>query len=317
MTLTGVNTYSGTTNLNDGTLIVTGSLAGGITMSAPRPSTTLSGTGTINGPVTDASSTIIAPGATAANGAVGTLTFASNLTFFGGGQINMDLSNNTASGNDLINVGGTPVPERHHYRAAQCDQRLPVDGYLSPDPQHRLTLRQRRLEFDALGIQPTRGRPLPSSDISPNYIDLVVSGDLPANLVWKGDSSANVWDVVNPANQIWSKGGTPDTFYNYDHVTFDDTGSITPAVNINAIVMPASITVDSSQDYTFSGTGRISGSGTLTKSGSGTLTVSTSQRLHGRDHHHRRHAKGRHCTAHWAARLAEPPSTAARWISMA
>ena len=56
----------------------------------------------------DGNGTIIAPGATAANGAIGTLTFGSDLSLGGGGQgqVNMDLTINPSGTNDLINVGG-------------------------------------------------------------------------------------------------------------------------------------------------------------------------------------------------------------------
>ena len=64
VTLTNANTFNGLTNLNDGTLIVNGSLGGGVTMLGSSASTTtLGGIGTINGPVQDYYTTNIAPGA--------------------------------------------------------------------------------------------------------------------------------------------------------------------------------------------------------------------------------------------------------------
>jgi fibronectin-binding autotransporter adhesin len=99
-------------------------------------------------------------------------------------------------------------------------------------------------------------------------LNLVVSGSN-ANLSWTGATSAD-WDVKTTAN--WSGDGL---FYQADDVTFGD-GPTTTAVNVAAAVRPASITVNSSSDYSFSGTsGWITGGTGLPKSGSGTLTIST------------------------------------------
>ena len=66
-------------------------------------------------------------------------------------------------------------------------------------------------------------------------------------------------------------------------VTFDDTGSTTPAVNIVANVKPSAITVNSANNYTFGSTsgGGIGGSARLTKTGAGTLTLNTSNSYSG------------------------------------
>ena len=91
--------------------------------------------------------------------------------------------------------------------------------------------------------------------------------------MWAGGNNANAWDVNSTQN--WKNGASPDKFFNLDNVTFDSTGSTTPAVNITGTVSPGSLTVNSSSDYTFGGIGAIGGSGGLTKSGSGTLTINT------------------------------------------
>ena len=107
-----------------------------------------------------------------------------------------------------------------------------------------------------------------------NTIGLVVTGTVPPqDLVWRGDGFANTWDVNTTTN--WLDGTTPAVFHNGDSVTFDDTGSNSPNINLAANLTASDIEVNSTQNYTFSGTGALAGSAALTKSGSGTLTIAT------------------------------------------
>lgn len=90
--------------------------------------------------------------------------------------------------------------------------------------------------------------------------------------MWKGDD--NIWDVANPSNPAWLNGTTPDFFLNGDCVTFDDSGSNDPAITISGPVAPASIFMNNNtKDYTFIGTGKITGSTDLIKSGDGTMVL--------------------------------------------
>ncbi len=94
-------------------------------------------------------------------------------------------------------------------------------------------------------------------------------------MVWNGTATTDAWDT-NTANQKWLNSATPDSFYTSDDVTFDATAAAT-TVNIasGVLVYPASITVDGGNNYTFTGSGKISGSTGLVKKGAGTLTIST------------------------------------------
>ena len=97
-----------------------------------------------------------------------------------------------------------------------------------------------------------------------------VSAPLPANLTWRGDGSANTW---NTSVSNWFNGSSLAAFKNNDAVTFDDTGSNTPAINLSTTVSPASFVFDSTNSYIISGSGALSGSMNMSKSGSGTLTL--------------------------------------------
>ena len=104
-TLAGVNTYSGTTTINDGTLLVNspGSLAAASAVTVNGGN--LGGTGTVGGNVTVAAAGNLAPGASA-----GTLTITGNLDISamagGAGQLKYELDA-LAGTNDQIAVGGT------------------------------------------------------------------------------------------------------------------------------------------------------------------------------------------------------------------
>lgn len=106
---------------------------------------------------------------------------------------------------------------------------------------------------------------------TPGVVKMIVAASAPTGLTWVGDGAANAWDVVGVNN--WNNGSGASKFYQFDTVNFTDTGSATPGVNLNTTVYPAAVNVNSSQNYTFSGSGQITGVATLTKSGTGTLTV--------------------------------------------
>ena len=93
------------------------------------------------------------------------------------------------------------------------------------------------------------------------------------NLTWKGDGVANVW---NTSTANWLNGVTAATYADPDNVTFDDTGSATPNVNLNFVAQPGSVTFNNStKNYTISGTGGINSSASVTLNGTGTVTLLT------------------------------------------
>ncbi len=266
--LNAANPFSGTTNLTDGTFVVNGSLANGVSFTASPTLniiTTLSGTGTVGGLTTDNYNICrISP---AANNVVGSLNL-NNLTLYGGAQLYMDLSNSSAGSNDLLNVGGTltTVGTTNVWLNA-------TGGYLQGNTNYHLIhytgISGWSSSLMAVTGLPTDGRQTYGFTTSGNYVDLVVNGS-GANLTWVGDGIGNAWDVKITPN--WNGGGD-SLFWNGDFVTFDDSTANT-TVNISNSVSPATITVNAAQNYTFTGTGSII-NGSLTKQGTGTLTLAT------------------------------------------
>jgi autotransporter-associated beta strand protein len=77
-------------------------------------------------------------------------------------------------------------------------------------------------------------------------------------------------------------GGVPDWFVSLDSARFDNTGAANPTVNLVGALPISSVSVDAASDYTFSGTGHITGAGGLTKTNSGKLVMLTDNDYTGR-----------------------------------
>ena len=95
----------------------------------------------------------------------------------------------------------------------------------------------------------------------------------PASLIWLGTVAGHFWD--NGTNANWLNGTNQDRFYFGDTVRFDEFGSTNPTVTLVGALSPTAVTVDATNNYTFSGTGKITGTTGVTKTNTGTLTVST------------------------------------------
>ena len=291
--LTGTNTYSGNTTINTGTVILTNSaLSGstpvilltngatlnvaGLTSPVLGGSQTLQGSGTVVGSLTDSGGSTIGN-----SNYVATLSFNGNLTLAGSDTLDFDLSKTPTStggtNNGIIVVTGnlTINPSTTvNINPAQ----LALSGGTYKLISYTGTLTDNTggigTSWYVAGYTPS-GRVLgvALSTATPGEIDLIVTGT-PANLVWQGDNSINAWDIQTTSN--WLNGASADVFYALDNVTFNDAGSVTPNVDIQAAVTPSLVVVsNTAKNYTFSssvGQG-INGAGSLTKNGTGTLTI--------------------------------------------
>lgn len=101
------------------------------------------------------------------------------------------------------------------------------------------------------------------STATPGTVTLSVGSE---NLTWAG---GEFWDVKISPN--WTGAGT--FFHQLDAVTFGNTGA--GSVIIDGVLLPASVTVNSSEDYSFTALAgsQIGGTAALNKAGSGTLTL--------------------------------------------
>ncbi len=107
---------------------------------------------------------------------------------------------------------------------------------------------------------------------------LVSSVALPRDLIWKGDGAANTFDT-SALNFLFDTNLT--AYSSGDNVTFDDSGSASPAVNIVGALTPSSVTVQSTNNYTLGGSGTFGGAMKLNQSGGGTLAINTANAFTG------------------------------------
>jgi autotransporter-associated beta strand protein len=112
--------------------------------------------------------------------------------------------------------------------------------------------------------------------VNSGEIDLIVTTVRPAaNLVWRGDGVANVWDSGTTSD--WLNGVSFDRFYTGDTNTFDDSAT-NFVVNLVGTLTPASsssVLINATNDYVIAdgGSGVIHGATGLIKTNSGTLTI--------------------------------------------
>jgi autotransporter-associated beta strand protein len=278
LTLGGSVAYGGTTTVSNGVLalassgsissstnfvVLTGAtlnvsaLSGGLTLNQ-----NLSGAGTVVGNISDSSGVTTAAGY-AATGAAGTLTVTGNLSLNGGGTLNYGLASTTTAGggvNDLIAVSGTLTIAGPTALNINLINGAPGLGTYTLFTYGSFSGNVANLTAP-LGFSVV-------NNTAAKAIQLVVT-HVPQSLTWQGDGSANVWDTDTTEN--WLNAGSPAYFFTGDSVTFTDTGSASPAIDIAAAVSPAAVTVNAVQSYDFTGAGIATGK--LTKSNTGTLTL--------------------------------------------
>lgn len=104
---------------------------------------------------------------------------------------------------------------------------------------------------------------------------VVTNSGLPRDLRWKG--AGNSWDTTTPSNWLRPSNNTTVAYSDGDRVTFDPSGAAQPNVSVNGTLAPSTVDVDSTGNYTLSGTGAVNSTGTLTKRGAGALNITHAQ----------------------------------------
>ena len=267
LTVNTTNDFTGATLVAEGPLIVNGELRrspvtvrGGVWHDGR-----LAGLGFVGGGVRLEIAGGISPG----NGGnmPGTLTVSNGIVFTGGCQSEFDLSATPGGPGDLLQVfGNVTVNGTNDFKIR------PLGDPLAPGVYPLITYSGTL--YGNLAAQTISG--LPGVPVAltnpPGQIALLVKAvRAPSALVWAGGQHGNAWDLLATSN--WSSGAARAPFNPGDSVRFDNTGAAHATVNLVGLLNSSSVTVDSTTDYTFGGSGVLMGTGGLAKSNSGLLTI--------------------------------------------
>ncbi|WP_309085982.1 autotransporter-associated beta strand repeat-containing protein [Chelativorans sp.] len=195
-TLTGTSTYTGATNVNEGTLLINGDQSGANGLTSVASGATLGGTGTIGGSVSVADGGILSPGA--AGNAPGRLAIKGGLALNDGSIVNVNFGQaNVAGGplNDLIQVGG----------------HLTLDGTLNITETPGGDFGPGVYRIFNYGTMTNNGLDVASPDYFvqtsvANQVNLVNSAGL-ALSYWDGDAGPHSNGAVNGGNGTWRAAG--------------------------------------------------------------------------------------------------------------
>jgi len=231
---------AGNINVNGGTLAVANIVNG-------------AGSGTIN--VTNGTFTVTGTAGTSAS-PVSSLSLANstlNLTVEGASTNIVVGSLTTAGTTNIVNISTVPVFPSYPVQITLIKYPASIGGS--------------GYDF-GLGTVPPLVAGYLSNNVANGSVDLVLTSG-PSVETWTGSANGN-WDTTS---QNWLAGGSPATYANGDSVQFLD-GAATTTVNLTTTLSPNSLTVsNTSPDYTFNGSGRLTGSTALVKQGAGTLLI--------------------------------------------
>lgn len=155
-----------------------------------------------------------------------------------------------------------------------------MQALLVNDANQQITLLFHNTGDNTVGwasIANTSGNPIPTLDI------VATPPSAPMrSLVWFGGVNGN-WDTNFVANWKTNAASPTTTYFNQaDNVTFDDTLTGTSDVNLATTLSPTSVVVSNATvNYTFSGSGKISGITGIVKKGAGNLTINTANDFNG------------------------------------
>ncbi|MGN6368874.1 MAG: beta strand repeat-containing protein [Phycisphaerae bacterium] len=262
-------------------------IAGGGTLTSALSSLSISGAGSgIGGggaaPATISGNVALGSGASLTLGntiTAGTLNFSNDLSLNNGSSASFKLGPTPGSGNDQVNVSGNlNLTGSIGLNILALGTGAAVGNtYTLFTYSGSLTGNQSNFNVAGAGARTTY-TVLPTNT-TPGSIQVSVGGSAALDLTYIGNVSSN-WSLQGDSN-FRDTSSNSQKFFNLDRVTFDDTSTNNNPVQISGNLQPGSVTVNASRNYTFAGSGAITGTIGLLKQGSGTLTITNNNSYSG------------------------------------
>ena len=287
VTLSGANTYAGTTHVEAGTLKAGSATAFGTSSVLLSSGATLDiGNYALGNAVAvkaGASGALSTASVTSDGGTLGSLTLGSysrlnvtgSMALASGAELTFDMTGVTAGDNALVTLtGGLTVNGTHKLTLSNYETLTDSGSY------SLLTVGTGTLMVGSFNVGELINETHPeltymlglSADGKTLQLKIESSADM---LTWNGTADAGTWSADNVSNWTYAGSSTPPTSTDGQPLLFDNTAA-NKDVTITGNVAPSSVVVSNSgsNTYTFEGNGHITGDTTiLTKRGDGTLVI--------------------------------------------
>jgi fibronectin-binding autotransporter adhesin len=271
LTLTGLNTFSGGINVINGAVLLQGSSASaGSGSVSVQSGASFGGSGTASGTVTvlaggqvEADGGIGSPGLNVGSltlGSAGTDSTTSSINVYAGAAIT-NSGALTVNGTNIVNIPGAAPAVGVYDLITYAGDSIGGAGFSG--------FRLGALPYGVVAHLEDSGA----------AVQLNVTAVTIEPGIWVGNV-LSAWNLAGGLEWKGATSGNPQPYHDQDVVTFDDSAS-SFTVNVTANVIPASINVNNSTVYTFSGVAGIIGAAGLAKDGSGTLIIANSNSYSG------------------------------------
>ncbi|WP_340113238.1 autotransporter-associated beta strand repeat-containing protein [Maribellus mangrovi] len=257
--------YTGITSIEEGVLYLNDTLTESKVI--VYPGATFGGNGVVNQPVSLMSGSVLSPGL---KGQTGILTLNGDLMLPENASLFFDISNDSSGMNKISDSlavkGNITFSGLTSLIINKTEKQVEPGNY--PLITYSGTLTG---DLDKIEIQGLYGQKY-SLTTSDQTIWLKIEGSRnPGTVTWNGKS--NVWDLLTTPN--WTLEKESVTFVANDTVIFDGSGESNQTINIDGELPVSAVIVSDTTgvNYTFNGSGSISGNASLVKTGSGRLSL--------------------------------------------